>query len=201
MEKPKLKRLLSLTQSEMIGLDDDEYIKVNMTQLKKKIFLFIGNAHITFEYSDCLLAVTHKSLVNSIDSLSIFHSVSFGYMLNGFAVGWSSNISADDERSTSPDVSMHDPSRNPMSAAIFAPATDIEYELDDADSQIIWPNIEITPQFQQHQISWIISAFPFGVVIMSIILCKCYYAVGTKVSILSASLLINVSWLLIAFFG
>lgn len=43
--KPKLKRLLSLTQSEVIGLDDDEYIKVNVTQLKKKIFLFIGNGN------------------------------------------------------------------------------------------------------------------------------------------------------------
>jgi hypothetical protein len=41
--RPKLKRLLSLTQSEMLGLDDDEYVKVNMTKLKKKIFLFIGN--------------------------------------------------------------------------------------------------------------------------------------------------------------
>lgn len=43
LKKPKIKRLLSLTQSEVIGLDDDEYIKVNVTQLKKKIFLFIGN--------------------------------------------------------------------------------------------------------------------------------------------------------------
>lgn len=45
MGKPKIKRLLSLTQSEVIGLDDDEYIKVNVTKCKKKIFLFIGNGY------------------------------------------------------------------------------------------------------------------------------------------------------------
>lgn len=126
-------------------------------------------------------------------------------MLNGFAVGWSSKLSADDDRSSSPDVSMHDPSHDPMSAAMIAPVIDIEYEYDEFDvgivSRIIPANDEITSQFRQNQISWIISAFPFGVVIMSIILGKCYYVVGTKVSILAASLLINVSWVLIALFG
>lgn len=127
-------------------------------------------------------------------------------MLNGFAVGWSSNISADEDSSVSPDVSMHDySSRNdPMST--IAPVADIEYESDDGDEShiLIWPNDTITPLlllFRQNQTSWIISAFPFGVVIMSIILCKCYYYVGTKLSILSASLFIIVSWILIAFCG
>lgn len=127
-------------------------------------------------------------------------------MLNGFAVGWSSNISADEDSSVSPDVSMHDySSRNdPMST--IAPVTDIEYESDEGDEShiLIWPNDTITPLlllFRQNQTSWIISAFPFGVVIMSIILCKCYYYVGTKLSILSASLFIMVSWILIAFCG
>lgn len=36
---------------------------------------------------------------------------------------------------------------------------------------------------------------------MSIILSKCYYSIGTKLSILLASIFINISWTLIAFFG
>lgn len=49
-------------------------------------------------------------------------------------------------------------------------------------------------QLNRSQISWIISAFPLGVVIVSLALYQCYYWIGTKLSMLAASFMILLSW-------
>lgn len=49
-------------------------------------------------------------------------------------------------------------------------------------------------QLNRTQISWIISAFPLGVVIVSLALYQCYYWIGTKLSMLAASFMILLSW-------
>lgn len=56
-------------------------------------------------------------------------------------------------------------------------------------------------QFRRSQISWIISGFPLGIVIVSLLLYKSYYWIGTKFLLLSASILILLSWVLTMPFG
>ncbi|CRK89024.1 CLUMA_CG002519, isoform A [Clunio marinus] len=85
--------------------------------------------------------------------------VSFGYILNGFYVGWSSKFFSLNEKSS--------------------------------DSN----------DFRRSQISWIISTFPLGVVIASFLVYKLYYYIGTKLSLLVASLLILLSWAVTICFG
>jgi fucose permease len=52
-------------------------------------------------------------------------------------------------------------------------------------------------QLNRSHISWITSAFPLGIVIMSIIFSQIYYWIGTKLSLIISSFLLIISWLVI----
>lgn len=112
-------------------------------------------------------------------------SVSFGYMLNGFFVGWSSKFFSFDEELSD---SIH--------VRFFNQFFKIE-TLSDSDDFLFVSD----KQFHRSQISWIISGFPLGVVIASLLLYKLYYHIGTKFSLLAASFLILLSWTLTMPFG
>lgn len=49
-------------------------------------------------------------------------------------------------------------------------------------------------QLNRSQISWIISAFPLGVVIVSLVLYQLYFWIGMKLSMLVASFMVLLSW-------
>ncbi|KAG5670319.1 hypothetical protein PVAND_000595 [Polypedilum vanderplanki] len=50
------------------------------------------------------------------------------------------------------------------------------------------------------QISWVVSAFPLGIVIISMGLSKIYYYIGPKLLLMLASMIIMISWILNMFF-
>lgn len=43
MEKTKSKKFISLSQGEILGFDDDEFVSINVTKLKKYFYYLIGN--------------------------------------------------------------------------------------------------------------------------------------------------------------
>lgn len=135
-----------------------------------------------------LLKLTRPILLISIIVYLLPLPVSFGYILNGFFVGWSSQFFSFDEELSSY-VSLT------LILNCFFPSRCI----------VAWQWFFVYFQFNRSQISWIISGFPLGVVIISLLLLldrnKLYYLIGTKLSLLGASLLILVSWTLVMPFG
>lgn len=149
----------------------------------------------------CSLQITNNA--KSLNLFYLFHSpsstppsASFGYILNGFFVGWSSKFFSFDDESDDDDVSFY----NQFQIGIFFSLSRLNTVTATHADDINF-SYRFEKQFRRSQISWIISGFPLGIVIVSLLLYKSYYWIGTKFLLLSASILILLSWVLTMPFG
>lgn len=152
--------------------------------------LFISHSgtsvsHVIFKLCSEIFISKRAWIYDSPSFLPSFHvylelmnlfAVSLGYMLAGFFVGWSSKLLRLQEHSVElGNVRRIDINKKPSHTQNF-------------HSSLFYR------QLNRSQISWIISAFPLGVVIVSLALYQCYYWIGTKLSMLAASFMILLSW-------
>lgn len=89
-------KLISLSQREILGFND-EYININVTKCKKYFYFLIGNYY-SVHGAWCLRLC--KSSLIQLMGIFFYYSLltaSFGYLINGFFVGWSSNFFTFDE--------------------------------------------------------------------------------------------------------